>query len=67
MVTKAMLQEAAGIAENRRLQSIENMPQVEHQFSATFQEYLETDCCMQVHTHCQKPLKDIFKNVVGIC
>lgn len=37
MVTKAMLQEAAGIAENRRLQSIENMPQVEHQFSARFE------------------------------
>ena len=37
MVTKAMLQEAAGIAEKIRLQSIENMPQVEHQFSARFE------------------------------
>lgn len=37
-----------------------------HRFSVTFQESLKIDFCMQVHIHCQKPLKNIFKNAIVI-
>lgn len=39
---------------------------VGHRFSVTFQESLKIDFCMQVHIHCQKPLKNIFENAIVI-